>query len=63
MRIASNEVVEGDRYEIPGDLRIPDFLRRPFTPAAATLLAELPVRSSRAEPKSKLSISRRYNLA
>jgi hypothetical protein len=63
MRIASKEVVEGDRYETPGDLSIPDFLRRPFTPAAATLLPELPVRSSRGGAKEQGAISRRYNLA
>jgi hypothetical protein len=62
-KIGSKDVVERQLYETPDDLSIPDFLRRPFIPATATVLPELPGRSSGAEPKSRLPISLRCNLA
>jgi hypothetical protein len=43
--IGSKEAVER-QYDTPEDLSIPDFLRRPSIPATATLLPELPARSS-----------------
>lgn len=44
--IGSTEALER-QYETPeDDLSIPDFLRRPFIPATATLLPELPAKSS-----------------
>ena len=62
-KIGSKDVVERQLYETPDDLSIPDFLRRPFIPAAPTVPPELPARSSGAEPKSRLPISVRCNLA
>ena len=44
MRHIGSEAVER-QYETPEDLSIPDFLRRPFIPATATLLSELPTKS------------------
>jgi hypothetical protein len=38
MRHIGSEAVER-QYETPEDLSIPDFLRRPFIPATATLLS------------------------
>jgi hypothetical protein len=61
-KIGSKDIVERQLYETPDDLSIPDFLRRPFIPATATV-PELPARSSGAEPKSRLPISVRCNLA
>jgi len=62
-KIGSKDSVERQLYETPDDLSIPDFLRRPFIPATATVLSELPARSSGAESKSRLPISVRCNLA
>jgi hypothetical protein len=45
MRHIGSEAVER-QYETPEDLSIPDFLRRPFIPATATMLSELPTKSS-----------------
>jgi hypothetical protein len=50
-KIAPKEVVERQRYKTPDDLSIPNFLPRPFIPVTATLLPELPARSSRREVK------------
>jgi hypothetical protein len=55
-KIGSKDSVERQLYETPDDLSIPDFLRRPFIPAAPTV-------PPGAESKSRLPISVRCNLA
>lgn len=46
-KIRSQEVAERRQYETHDDLSIPDFLRRPFIPAPAPPLDELPAGSFR----------------
>jgi hypothetical protein len=54
-KIGSKDIVERQLYETPDDLSIPEFLRRPFIPATATVLPDLPARSSRRRAKEQIA--------
>jgi hypothetical protein len=56
-KIGSKDIVERQLYETPDDLSIPDFLRRPFIPAAPIVPPELPARSSGAAKEQVANLS------